>query len=323
MKKICLVLYVFGNTYQEYIPLYLLSLFKIYPDYGVRIYLDRKISDNIKLQLKPFEKFDVTYIEDFTDNLGMSEKAKKINQIQKCQRWLFFDSKLLEYESVYIGDVDIFFCPERTPMFEEHLRHCDTIGMPYSNIARTSKLNRKLFSKDFARNIIKFGIKESISFYFSGVKCINKLSGLHFFKTKEYFEKVKPYLQKYVDELNLLAEGKSKKYNLCSFNNETMLFDLMKDCGFGTPSFSGKSSEYNTCDDGSKIWYRPHHGLHLGTFRNSFTTNNELAVVTSDLYKSYFEYYKDFKTSPAFISLKENFSPYIIEILENMENFYK
>ncbi|MDP4119141.1 MAG: hypothetical protein Q8873_08130 [Bacillota bacterium] len=324
MKKLCLVLYIFGDKYQEYIPLFAWSLFKLYPDYGIRVYLDTKLNQHIKNQVEILKDKDLTIIENHLDNLEMTDKAKKVDLIQRSQRWLFYDEAFENYEAVYMGDADIIFCPEKEKMFEAHIKHCEIIGKPYSNIARKPIVRKNYSPKVIARNFIKFGIKDSFKYYFGHTKPIRKLTGLHFVRTKEYYSAVRPVMREYVKELNKLAEHKSKKYNLCSFNDEAVLYDMVNDCGFGTPEVigSGLSGLYNICESGEKMEYRPHHGIHLGIFRNEKTPFKEWNVVTSDLYRGYYEYFKELEKTGQYKSFEKGFSPYMRNIIDNMNKFY-
>lgn len=321
MKKICLVMYVFGNTYQDYIPLFLLSLFRVYPDYGVRIYLDRRLSENVLKNMNMFSRYDVTIIENYDDGLNISEKARKNEQISKCIRWLVYDKAFEEYQAIYIGDIDILFFSEKNSMFEEHWRHCEFLKKPYSNICRVHKPNKSFKLRLVARNFLKFGITQSVKFYVSKEKTIKKLSGLHFMKTKEYFPKMLTIREKFVDELNFLSEGKSKRYNLCSFNNESMLYDLMLDCGFG--DIEESELGYNISDCGEQLSYRPHHGIHLGIFRQSGVMKNEASVINSQAYKDFYKQFSELEETSEYQHIQADFSDYMQEIINNMKKYYE
>ncbi len=320
MKKMCAVVYIYGRDYQGFIPIYLLSLFNTYPEYSARVYLDGSLDEEVKKCTDLLKDYDFEIVENFTDKLGFTKKALSIDQIQRSIRWFFHDPAFDDFEAIYVSDIDIIICPEKEPIFDRHMIHCNTIGMPYSNISRKkSYLNKKLKPKLVARNLIRFGVVQSLKYYFGKLKYINKLTGLHFYKTKDYKEKAVPVMQEYVKELNLLAEGKSKKYNLCAFNDEAVLYDMMNDCGFGTPPVA--ENMYNISEDPTEIGYRPHHGIHLGVFRGKIP-KNDLPVVKSQLYRSYYEYFKQFKQTEYYKEFEKVFTPYIKTIIGNMERFY-
>lgn len=321
MKKICIVKYAFGEHYQEYIPIFLLSLFKVYPDYGTRIYLDRELRPNVKKSLEMFKGYDFTIIENYNDGLGLSEKARKIIAIGKCVRWLMFDEAFLDYDSVYVGDVDIIVCPEEKPMYEEHLNHCKVLNMPISNVMRTTDLNKKPTLKLVARNLIKFGISQSLKFYFGNEKVIKKVSGLHFVKSAEYYPQLLKVREDFVRELNLLAERKSKKYNLCSFRDEMLLYDLMIACGFGLTHEAAPG--YNISRDSGQESYRPHHGIHLGTFRGEVPMKMEYDIITSELYRGYYNFFCELEKTEEYKTLEKDFSEELKGIIKRMHGFYE
>ena len=321
MKKLCLVLYVFGEKYQEFIPLFLLSLFKLYPDYGVRIYLDRELLPVIKEKLGIFSEYDYKIIENYKSDDGLTKKAESFDQIQKCRRWYFYDDDFKNYDAIYIGDVDIFFCPEKNELYEAHIKHCETLQKPFSNIKRI-RTYKNLNLKLILRNIIKFGMFQTIKFHLNSDKILERLSGLHFIKTEDYINKVLPLKEEFINELNLLAEGKSKKYNFCMFNNEGFLYDLMLAAGFGDiPDSSGK--DFNISEDCSEVAYRPHHGMHFGIFRSMNSAENERKMITSDLYIGYYKYFCDIENTEEYKVLEKDFSPYLKSIINNMHEFYQ
>ena len=204
------------------------------------------------------------------------------------------------------------------------MNHCGVLGKPYSNIKRTSK-NKIFKPKYIARNVVKFGIKETFKYYFGDGSDMNKLSGLHFVKTKEYFEKLETVRDRFIKELNLLAEGKSKKYNLCSFRNETLLHDIVNESGMGVPEIYYKSgyTKYNISQDSNEYGYRPHHGIHLGIFRDNITPQRDTAITLSELYKSYYKYFCELEKTEEYKTIEKLYTPYIREIIDNMHDFYR
>lgn len=323
MKKLLLVAYVFGTTYQDYIPLYILSALSTYPEWDIRIYLDNELKEAIKYQLGLLNKYSSHFsiVENFSSQSKFSEKASKISQIQKSQRWLFYDDLFSKYNAIYIGDIDLIILPEKLPLYDQHLKHCEFLNMPYSNISRKAKQYNKKSLKRMAYNLVKFGFAQTLDFYTKKQDEIIKLSGLHYIKTKEYFENVRPLFDIYYNELNLLARGKSKKYNLCTFNNEGMLRDMIIDSGLGAPQITTEL-DYNIEVDPNKLSYRPHHGLHLGIFRSDQSIELESEVVNNNEYVQFYKEFLDLKNTQEFVQLSPYFSPYLNEILARLENYY-
>lgn len=321
MKNLCMVAYVYGEKYQYYIPLYILSLHYSYPDYDIRIYIDNTICENVKKQLDILKKIKNNFyiIENFAMTTKFSKKAQKITQIQRCQRWLFFDEAFLNYKSIYIGDIDLFICKEDQPLFEQHIKHCEFIKKPYSNISRISKDVKKSFY-NFLKFTYKFSFPQTLKFFISKKYNLKKLSGLHFIITELYYTKCKNIFDEIYNELNLLAEGKSLKYNLCNFNNEGVLYDISQMAGFG--ELEASYNEYNIENDPFKHAYRPHHGIHLGIFRDDSIIKNEMKVITSKLYIGYYQFFKEITQSEIYREIYVYFSEGLILQLEKMSSFY-
>lgn len=322
MKKLCVVNYVYGEKYQDFIPLYIISLGESYPEYDVRIYIDKKLTDKTSVALEKISKYynNYTIIEDYALTSKLTDKAKSVQQIQRCQRWLFYDEAFSNYEAIYIGDIDLLLCKEEKPLFEQHCLHCKTMGVPYSNISRAG--NKKSFApKMLARNLIKFGPVQSLKYYFGNKVSETKFSGLHFIKTDEYFEKVCPLIDAAYCELNKLACGKSKKYNLCSFNNEAFLRDIVLEAGFADVPLS-TGEPYNIETDAEKVAYRPHHGIHLGIFRSSLLIEAEKKIIGSAMYRDYYRQFQELEKTAAYKEICGDFSEHLNTQLQEMRKFY-
>jgi len=69
MKKLCVIAYVFGDEYQGYIPLFIYSILKTYPEYEVKVYLDRELKPEIKIATDILDDMGVYQI---TENLILS-----------------------------------------------------------------------------------------------------------------------------------------------------------------------------------------------------------------------------------------------------------
>ena len=321
-KKLCVVNYIYGEKYQGFIPLYIISLKESYPEYDIRLYIDNTLNENTKEAVNILSEHygGIFIVENYAQHTKFTEKAASIQQIQRCQRWLFYDEAFLDYEAIYIGDIDLLICKEEKPLFEQHKLHCETVGAPYSNIKRTEPVKKYNF-KIAVRNFVKFGFKQTLKYYFSKTTPPSKFSGLHFVLTKEYYGKIRDLIDDYYNELNLLAEGKSKRYNLCNFNNEAFLRDIIISAGFcDCKEACGKN--YNLETDATLAAYRPHHGIHLGIFRHPSLIENENALITSKLYLSYYRQFKDMKKCEVYNKVSKYFTSHLNNLIEIMEDFY-
>ncbi len=190
-KSLCITTYVSGKEYIEFIPVYIYSILKSYPNYGIIIFCGESLPDNVRNSLDYLNimgKF--TVIENYMEYIPKNFIPRKA---AACKRWLVYSDEFLGFECLYIGDIDIFILPEETPIHIQHLKHCETIGLGYSNIIRHA--DDKM------------------------------ISGLHFIKTKQYISNILPVLNKYKNMFN------SDK--LLYTNSEYMLYDMIKDSGLG------------------------------------------------------------------------------------------
>ena len=322
MNKLCVVNYIHGEKYQGFIPLYIISLKESYPDYHIRLYIDKTLNKDTREAVNILSEYygGIYVVENYAEHTKFTKKAISIQQIQRCQRWLFYDEAFLDYEAIYIGDIDLLICREDKPLFEQHKLHCQIVGAPYSNISRAAG-KRRFNPRIIARNVIKFGPLQSLKYYFGKNEPVIKLSGLHFVLTKEYYAKVKSVIDDFYDELNLLAVGKSNRYNLCSFNNEAMLRDLVMDAGFNDCQLS-TGLPYNIETDASKAAYRPHHGIHLGIFRSPVIVEADESIISSELYKNYYKQFCDIKKTEVYKRVSCKFSEHLNNLITVMEKYY-
>lgn len=192
-KRLCVATYVSGSEYQEFIPVYIYSILCSYPDYFVFIFCGEKIKQNVRKSIDILEQIGNFKI--FENHLpGHSEKIKK-GVAAACKRWLLYISEFLDFDFLYIGDVDIFILPEKLSLLDQHLIHCQTLKLDYSNVRRRASAKR--------------------------------MSGLHFVKVAPYFKKMLPIINKY--SKSILNE----KSNYEVVDDEAMLFDMVNESGLG------------------------------------------------------------------------------------------
>lgn len=101
---------------------------------------------------------------------------------------------------------------------------------------------------------------------------LTRLSGLHFIRRESYYKKIDSVLKKY-RKLHQSGALKSSK-------NEEILYRIVKESGLRFP----------------ENWFRPHHGLHLGLWRNGKTPNLK-RVLEDDDYCNHFKYFIDIEKS--------------------------
>lgn len=206
--QLCFSPFVFGN-YTRFIPLYIYSILKSYPEYYVKVFC--------RNDLKPNEKIALDLIRN-----NLSQNFEIVNNFHrkikthhpKLLRWLIPENQFENFENVYFGDIDFLIVKEKHSILKTHLNHCSAINLPYSNVIRKNS---------------------------------KRMSGLHFVKRKEYYEKMNSTIRHFLKhpvELKPFEELKT------SPNEHFLYYLLEKNIGFGDL-------------DKVKIW-RPHHGFHIG-----------------------------------------------------------
>ncbi len=224
---------VVNRKYQKYIPMFTYFCLRSYSEVGVRIFLiDGELKEKYEGIMDEL-KGDVVVKEAFKD-------FPKSNQELKMLRWVIPENNFDGYDNVYMGDVDMLICKEEISLEEQHLKHCMEMDLCYSNMVRPNSKHR--------------------------------LSGLHFIKKEEYYNKTESVMNKYS---RLLKQGKFENKL-----NETMLYEMLKESGLGLPI--------------KMFWV--HHGIHLGWWRGGRGKQKISEKVWSIVGKeSYREYYKFFK----------------------------
>lgn len=198
--KLCITTYVSGDQYQEFIPVFVYSIVKSYPDYDVIIFCGEEIRKNVKESLSFInDKSRFKIIENYL-SFKVDSLTSRVSSMSK--RWLLYSEEFENYDYIYIGDIDIFINYENPSLLDQHLIHCETIGLDYSNVVRRSHYNR--------------------------------VSGLHFVKREPYFFKMLPVIQKYTK----LMENNELMYD---YSCEYMLYDMLAEAGLGIcPRATGK-----------------------------------------------------------------------------------
>ncbi|QDI92863.1 hypothetical protein EPH95_18205 [Salicibibacter halophilus] len=213
MKSLCITVFVFGN-YTKYIPYYIYSILTSYPDYYVKIFTNTRLSkqENTCLQLIR-EQLSTNF--EVKENYFTNRNVKRTVE-NKVKRFLLPYHEFQAFENVYVGDVDFLIVKESPSLLEGHVAHCQKTGLPYSNQVRPNS---------------------------------KRLTGLHFFNVKPYYQKMGETLAYYRNNPERITEDfQSLK------RDEEMLYQLIEQ----QIGFDGLDAYH----------YRPHHGFHLGILRS-------------------------------------------------------
>lgn len=327
-KKLCVVANVFGEKYMSYIPFYVYSIYKAYPEYDVRVYISENIPSDIQAQLDYLrENGCKNYVIKKMPNFDeLTKKAKKNINVKKAYRWLYFDAEFYNYNAVYIGDIDIFICKEKEGIYEQHLRHCNALGIPYSNLAR-----KKVYEKNYKRlasAVMKYGPCVALHNYKKGIYTIKRLTGLHFFKIEEDFcSKIRAAIDEVIKELNEIFGGTHKEISVLDINtDEWILYRIIQKAGYKIyEPESLEETKFNT--DCSKIIFRPHHGIHAGAFKNYEAGKNLTQkmnnVIESLIYQNYYAYYKELKKEDKILQRLLCSKTYAAKVFQKVSLYYE
>lgn len=314
--KVCLTTYVYGSKYQDYIPLLIYSIGKAYPQYTVLIFIYETLRANVVVQLDIVRQFYTNFeiIENTFSDCPRMDSLKS-----KCLRWVLWNDLFNEYDYIYIVDIDILYSPERIPLHEQHKIHMKFIGSEcVSNI-------RRLLHPSFlgGLQVLKhYGVIPFLNYW----KCHGeyRTSGLHFFERKNYYKHVSETLrQKYKESIY-----KSKIYTHARLmNNEIFLTSLLEDADIRTDIFSIQSSSIAQLDPNNPCRgeFRPHHGIHLGIFREQLDQMSESTkqILNSDIYQDYIKYYcGNIKNDPVFVQLSLHFNDRLKKYFYSLEKYY-
>ena len=161
-KPLCIACVV-DESYQRFIPLFVLSVFRAYPEYAVRVYFSGRLARRTCGALERIRSEG-----DFTLVDGYFSHYPKNPQVLKSLRWILYDEAFRGFKYLYLGDVDMFMCREEPGLIEFHAAHCALLGLPYSNAIRPDS---------------------------------RRLSGLHFVEVAPYFDAALKVIKRYSESL--------------------------------------------------------------------------------------------------------------------------
>jgi len=153
----CITQFVFGS-YTRYIPLYIYSVLKAYPDYYLKIFVGGQLdaAEARALALMPSGNYEI--IEGYCqDRVEMGKWCKYVRRLVPYEQYK-------DFKYVYHGDVDFVIIPEIPSLKDWHVAHCEKLNLPFSNAIRP------------------------------GTK---RISGLHFIEVEPYYEKMSEIMAHY------------------------------------------------------------------------------------------------------------------------------
>lgn len=170
MTKNAFSVFVFGS-YERFLPYYVFSITKNYPDVAILIFYNTVLSTKVKEYLTSFT--EVKLFENFYEEYNFFSKfTMKGGGGMTLLRYLIPGNYFSEYDNLYFGDVDIVILKENFDLFEFHTLQAKKSGVPFSNRVRY-KANEELSKR---------------------------LTGLHFVKVKPYYRVMDPIINKILED---------------------------------------------------------------------------------------------------------------------------
>ena len=219
-KKLCIYM-VTNELYESYIPYFFHFLDRAYPQYSCLVSHKGKLSEDVKYLLRHFNG-DYHVVENsfkwYSDNPDML----------KTLRWCNYPKEFDLFDYIYVGDIDIWLVKENVSLLEQHLDVLKNYNTCYSNTDKIDPPDQRG----------------------------HRMTGLHFFKTKEYLEAMRVMMTHYdyrFKEEEFNKERFPEFYNdkLKKMDNQHALWHLIKEAGLKMPDHS----------------FFEYHGLHLGHSR--------------------------------------------------------
>lgn len=183
--------------------------------------------------------------------------------VARSLRWVLWDESFRDYDYLYTIDIDMFYIREPQELMEQHIEHMNYIGSDcVSNFRRINVIRKTPF--EIMRMFKWGGIRGVIDML--KTDRVNRMSGLHFVKVKEYYEHITPeILHKYRSIIYANKIMRLKPLISC----EPLLYDMMEEGGIDMSVFGVQSSVISMLDfeNPHDRGFGPNHGIHFGLFR--------------------------------------------------------
>ena len=280
--KVCLTTFVYGEAYQAYIPFLMYSCYKAYPEYDMVIFVYKSLAKNIKKQIEKLNYSNVTIIEN-----SFSDCPQMTPRISQCLRWVLWDLSFLQYDYLYIVDIDMLYVREPKPLHEQHIEHMRITGLCFDNMRRIHKRNPFKLSSIGQR--IKYAGTKAILKYLFGSRIEYRATGLHFIKVSEYYSAIP---QDHLSSIRKQIYSGDWLNRVMYPNDEVFLYKILENHNLHPEKMAIQSNSCKSLDFNSYLTpeFRPHHGIHIGIFRNPVPLEeriSDLKILQSDAYIYY------------------------------------
>ena len=313
-EKVCLTTFVHGEKYQDFIPLFIYSVKKAYPDYNIKLFVSGSLKTGIRNQLSLLNVFDgFEILEHQFDELNISTPLEA-----RTARWILPYENFSKYDYVYVVDIDIFYIIEPIALHKQHIMHMEYTGLPFSNISRDYRAKAHS-PKLIYQRLRDTGPTAFFKFVLSGNLAAKQLSGLHFIKVVPYFE----ILNDSIKELTEIIASKSYKTEVIN-NDEVFLYEMIKKSGIDMAKVGLMKNSIDMLDynQPKRAEFRPHHGIHLGIFRPKGSEKSSVPILRTKEYAYYISQFEIFFDDPLFRSLVNQGSKMINEMIKRLSIYY-
>lgn len=274
---------VVNKGYQEFVPWFVYFINESYPSYHTRIFLTTSASAKVRHCLSLLGG-------NFQVHENCFQKYPDDVLTVKCLRWTNCPSEFEKFDYIYTGDIDILVCKEEPDLLEQHVQHCDLLGLPYSNMVRG---------------------------WGPWQKKPRRFTGLHFVRQKEWYGAMRPVMEKYG---SILLQGKSTHAN-----NEAMLHQMVGESGLGLPRGIDEIQDpsyrfFSYHGLHLRLWRKPNPDPKLKRF---FPVSKEgWEEFTGSEYEQYFDQFKKMCGSAVYKQLYKLLAK-PREMIDRMVQFYK
>ena len=294
-SRLCIAACVYGRKYQGWIPIYIYSIKKNYPEYDIKIFIDKDLSLGIKRLLK---KYDLYRGVDIIENIDFSREYGFKSTIEKrCFRWLVNGEPLKEYDYVYWGDVDIYIVKEDISLMKQHVDDMEISHRCYSNALRLS-----------ARDYMKRHKKSIRAHLF-------RLTGLHFVEAKTYYNEVASAQEMII---RYLKSGRLRFIDKLFFHDDERCLWLVH--------FLSRLEFPNGSYEIDEKVFRPLHGIHFAlgreyaVYRKIFNEGN---IHYNDHTMYFRKFREEYNADPVLRSLIYESPLYVVSIIDSMCSIWK
>jgi len=219
MRKICFTSVCTADSYSYYIPLFVYTVKRAYPDAGVKIFVKGSLNETVKkaLELIPYDGWDVK------ENCFKEYPSKQ--SITNSLRFLSSSKNYNGYDYVFVRDIDFLIFYHKTTherFFVKRMKKLPYFGVrgPYRK-PRRAYVNRGGWKGSFTR----------------------VAGGTFVFKNPQWFDRTKKMIAHYRHNLKRNIPDNDDNNMPASYReyDEVMLFRIIKGSGMPAPSKKGKS----------------------------------------------------------------------------------